>query len=96
MNKVIWVLWPSFVAAVIAEFVFFWVINPQQLYFLGEPVEMSSYATYSVGFLLFWLVCAGSSLLTWFMLPQRPQADHHHEPDGRTAPHHGSGLTSAH
>lgn len=93
MNKVIWVLWPSFVAAAVAEFLFFWVINPQQLYFLGGAVEMSSYATYSLGFFLFWLICAGSSLLTWFMLPQRPQVDHGHAPSGRTAPHHGSGLT---
>ena len=95
MNKVIWVFWPSFVAAVIAEFVFFWVINPQQLYFLGQTVEMSSYATYSVGFLLFWLICAGSSLLTWFMLPQRPQAEHRHEHTGRSLSRHDTGLTAA-
>jgi hypothetical protein len=27
-------------------------------------------ATYSIGFLLFWLICASSSLMSWFMLPQ--------------------------
>jgi hypothetical protein len=27
-------------------------------------------ATYSIGFLMIWLICAGSSLMSWFMLPQ--------------------------
>lgn len=70
MNQVIWVLWPAFVAAGIAETVFFTLIDPRQLYLLGQPVELSATATYSVGFLLFWLVCIGSSLMTFFMMPQ--------------------------
>lgn len=70
MKHVIWVFWPAFVAAGIAEGVFFAMIDPQQLYFLGEQVALSDIATYSIGFLLFWLICAGSSLMTWFMLPQ--------------------------
>lgn len=70
MKHVIWVFWPAFVAAGIAESIFFAMIDPQQLYFLGEQVALSDIATYSIGFLLFWLTCAGSSLMTWFMLPQ--------------------------
>jgi len=70
MKHVIWVLWPAFIAAGIAEVVFFTVIDPKQLYLLGEAVELPDMATYSIGFLLFWLMCAGSSLMSWFMLPQ--------------------------
>lgn len=70
MKLVIWILWPAFVAAGIAEILFFTVIDPRQLFLLGRPVELSAIATYSVGFLLFWLICTGSSLMTWFMLPQ--------------------------
>lgn len=70
MRHIIWVLWPAFIAAGIAEIVFFTVIDPQQLYFFGQPVALAAMPTYSVGFLLFWLICAGSSLLSWFMLPQ--------------------------
>ena len=70
MKQVIWVLWPAFVAACIAEIVFFTLIDPEQLYLLGEPVTLSPTATYSIGFLLFWLVCIGSSLMTYFMLPE--------------------------
>jgi len=67
MLKVLLVLWPSFVVAGIAEAVFFTVIDPQELYLFGEPVHFSRLATYSIGFLGFWLVCAVSSLMTWFL-----------------------------
>lgn len=70
MKHVIWVLWPAFITAGIAETAFFTVIDPQQLYLLGQPVELPVIATYSLGFLMFWLICSGSSLMTWFMLPQ--------------------------
>lgn len=70
MNQVIWILWPAFVAAGLAEAAFFTLIDPRQLYLLGQPVELSAMATYSIGFLLFWLVCIGSSLMTYFMMPQ--------------------------
>ncbi len=69
MKHIIWVLWPAFIAAGIAEIAFFTAIDPQQLYLLGQPVELPAMATYSIGFLMFWLICAGSSLMTWFMLP---------------------------
>lgn len=70
MNQIIWILWPAFVAAGLAEAAFFTLIDPRQLYLLGQPVELSAMATYSIGFLLFWLVCIGSSLMTYFMMPQ--------------------------
>lgn len=70
MKQVIWVLWPAFIAAGIAEIVFFTLIDPRQLYLLGQPVDVSATATYSIGFLLFWLLCVGSSLMSYLMLPQ--------------------------
>ena len=70
MKHIIWILWPAFIAAGIAEVVFFTVIDPQQLYLLGQPMGLPAMATYSFGFLMFWLICAGSSLMTYFMLPQ--------------------------
>ncbi len=67
MLKVLLVLWPSFVVAGIAEGVFFTIIDPQELYLFGQPVHFSKLATYSIGFLGFWVVCAASSLMTWFL-----------------------------
>lgn len=73
MLKLIQVLWPSFLIAGIAEVVFFTVIAPQELYLFGQPVYFSPIATYSIGFFGFWLVCAGSSLMTLFF--QRTSAE---------------------
>lgn len=73
MLKLIQVLWPSFLVAGIAEVVFFTVIAPQELYLFGLPVYFSPIATYSIGFFGFWLVCAGSSLMTLFF--QRTSAE---------------------
>ena len=64
--KQILVFWPSFLVAGIAEMVFFTVMDPQQLYLFGQPVDLSPIATYSIGFFGFWLVCAASSMLTVF------------------------------
>ena len=69
MKHVIWVMWPAFIAAGIAETLFFTMIDPRQLYLFGELVEWSPTATYSTGFLLFWLLCSGASLMTYLMLP---------------------------
>ena len=66
MQKLIQVLWPSFIVAGIAEIVFFTVINPQELYLFGQAVDFSEIATYSIGFFAFWLICAASSLITLF------------------------------
>jgi hypothetical protein len=67
MLKWIQILWPSFLVAGIAEAAFFTVVDPQQLYLLGEPVNFSLMATYSIGFFGFWLVCAASSMATVFL-----------------------------
>lgn len=74
MRSMIWILWPSFFAAAIVEVVFFAVADPQQLYWMGEAVQFSASATYSLGFLFFWMICAGSSVLTYLLLPPRIRA----------------------
>lgn len=73
MQRMIWVLWPSFVLAGVAEAVFFTLIDPQELYLFGEPVHLSRIATYSVGFFAFWALCAASSMFTCFI--QRSSAE---------------------
>ena len=67
MQRLIWILWPSFVVAGIAEAVFLTLIDPQELYLFGEPVAFSRIATYSIGFFAFWALCAASSTFTCFI-----------------------------
>jgi hypothetical protein len=71
MQRLLWVLWPSFIVAGVAEGLFFTLINPQELYLFGEQVHFSTIGTYSIGFLAFWAICAGSSLFTC-MLQKSP------------------------
>ena len=72
-KRLMWILWPSFLVGGIAEGVFFTLIDPQDLYLLGEPVHWSPTAVYSVGFFLFWSAAAASSALTSFL--QRGDVD---------------------
>ncbi len=66
-KRLMWILWPSFIVGGVAVGVFFTLIDPQELYLLGEPVHWSPTAVYSVGFFLFWLVAAASSAFTCFL-----------------------------
>jgi hypothetical protein len=66
MGKLYYILWPSFLVAGIAEIVFFTIIDPQELYLFGQPVNLSNLATYSIGFFGFWAACAASSYTTCF------------------------------
>jgi len=72
-KRLIWILWPSFIVGGMAEGVFFTLIDPQELYLLGEPVHWSATAVYSVGFFMFWAVAAASSAFTCFL--QRTAGD---------------------
>lgn len=72
-KRLIWILWPSFIIGGIAEAVFFTLIDPQELYLLGEPVHWSRIAVYSVGFFMFWAIAAASSAFTCFL--QRSAAE---------------------
>lgn len=70
MLKWITVLGLSFFTAALGETVFFAIIDPQQLYLLGEPVEWSRIAIYSVGFFMFWsLTALTGALVAWLLKP---------------------------
>lgn len=67
MKRLIWIFWPSFIVAGVAEGLFFTIVDPQELYLFGEAVNFSRTATYSIGFLAFWAICASSSMFTCFL-----------------------------
>jgi hypothetical protein len=76
LRLLIWVLWPSFLIAVIAEGIFFTVIHPEEILLFGEPLAISNEGIYTLGFFLIWAFCAASSALTVFVLPksgERPE-----------------------
>jgi len=71
MRRLIWILWPSFLVAGMAEAVFFTFFDPGELIVFGETLAAGRMAVYSLGFFLFWLISATSSALTC-LLQQKP------------------------
>jgi hypothetical protein len=65
-KQLIFILWPSFIVAGIAEGVFFTLFDPTSLQLFDAPLGASRTAVYSVGFFAFWLFAAASSALTCF------------------------------
>lgn len=67
MQKTIWILWPSFIVAIVMEGIFFSLFDPIDLV-LGDIVLIEHrLATYTLGFFGFWLFAACSSALTIFL-----------------------------
>jgi len=62
------VAWPSFLVAGVAQSLFFTLFDPADMSLFGSPVELGRTAVYSIGFFLFWAVCAASSALTSLLL----------------------------
>ena len=72
IQRVITVLWLSFVMAGIATGAFFSAIDPMELKYCVSFPEVDRTAAYSIGFFLFWLLTASSSLLAvFFIYPTR-------------------------
>jgi hypothetical protein len=63
------ILWPSFFAAGVATMVFFAYIDPLALAEISFPRwHITRELGYTLGFFMFWLCTASSSLFTWILL----------------------------
>lgn len=63
------ILWPSFFSAGVATMVFFAFVDPLALRDMTFPdMLITRELGYTVGFFMFWLATAGSSLFTWILL----------------------------
>jgi hypothetical protein len=63
-QQLMWVLWPAFLVAGIADGLMFSLFDPQDMHVFGEPVTLDRRAIYSIGFFVFWAFAAASSALT--------------------------------
>ncbi len=63
-QRIMWILWPSFLMASIGVGVLFSCVDPADIHIFGAPVEVSRMTAYSVGFFAFWALGAISSYLT--------------------------------
>ena len=65
----IWILWPSFLVAGLAEGLLFSVVHPSELLFFGHHPDIADEGIYTIGFFVIWMFCAFSSALTAYILP---------------------------
>ncbi len=63
-QRLIWIAWPAFLVAGVLEVLVFAVVDPQDLHWLGQPLEFSSQGIYTLAFFAFWIITAASSALT--------------------------------
>ncbi|MEE9494161.1 MAG: hypothetical protein V3W04_12360 [Gammaproteobacteria bacterium] len=77
IQRVIAVLWPSFVVAAIANGIFFTLFDPEDLLSTAGEVTISRMGVYTIGFFLFWLVTSISSTLTCYFRKPCTQVNVH-------------------
>lgn len=63
---IISILWPSFLTACGATAVFFTLFDPWSLQVPPPLDDLSRIGAYTVGFFLFWLLTATTSLITYY------------------------------
>ena len=80
VQRVITVLWASFLMAGIATGVFFSTIDPLELRYCVSFPEVSRTGAYTIGFFLFWLLTSASGLLAVFLTyPGSPEEEQQSE-----------------
>jgi hypothetical protein len=70
IQKVIAVLWPSFLTSGVATILFFTAFDPQLIVSVSGYGEITRLGGYTIGFFLFWMLTSISCLLTCYF--QRP------------------------
>ena len=85
-RRLMWILWPAFLAAGVAETVFFTVFDPFDLHIFGAPLDLSREAMYTMGFFGFWVLAITSSALTLFLEGTLAESDPRPGDGGRRPP----------
>ncbi len=78
IQRIIAILWPSFLTSGVATILFFTAFDPAQLLMYTDYAEISRLGAYTVGFFLFWLLTTLTGALTCYF--QRPCDKNHKTP----------------
>lgn len=63
-HRIMWIMWPAFLVAGLLEMLVFAMVDPQDLQWFGQPVELSRQAVYTLAFFVFWGITMLASGLT--------------------------------
>ncbi len=70
-QRLMWIAWPAFLVAAVLEMVVFALVDPGELHWSGQPLELPRQAVYTLAFFFFWAMTFASSALTT-LLSQSP------------------------
>lgn len=77
-RRLMWIIWPAFLAAGVMEMLVFAVFDPQDMLWLGQSIELSRTAIYTLAFFIFWAVFVVAGYLT--VLLSTPSAEINAQP----------------
>ncbi|CAB3697011.1 hypothetical protein LMG3458_02440 [Achromobacter deleyi] len=69
LKSLMWILWPSFLAAAVGSAVVFALIDPLDVAVMGY-VPSGRVGFYTVSFFLLWAMAGASSALTAYLMPR--------------------------
>ncbi len=73
------VIWISFLAAAVGTMLFFAFFDPVELFgMLDESAEIGRQTGYAIGFFFFWVLTAGCSAVTAWLVRTAPKRDDKH------------------
>lgn len=67
MQRLMWILWPSFLVAIAMDGVIFSSFDPLEVSYAGQPLFSGRLSAYTMAFMVFWAFAAGSSALTCYL-----------------------------
>lgn len=72
-QRLMWIVWPAFLAAGVMEMLVFAAFDPDDLQWLGQSVELSRTSVYSLAFFAFWAVFIAAGYLTTLLSLSKDQ-----------------------
>lgn len=66
LQRMIHILWPSFLVAGVADIIFTTLFDPLEILYRGDVLVQHRIGAYTVGFFVFWLLGIASSALTCY------------------------------
>ena len=63
-RRLMWIAWPAFLTAGLLEVLVFAMVDPHDLRWFGQALDLSRQGVYTLGFFVFWAVAMLSSALT--------------------------------
>lgn len=63
-RRLMWIVWPAFLAAGVMEMLVFAAFDPHDMLWLGQGIELSRTAIYTLAFFAFWAVFVVAGYLT--------------------------------